>query len=44
MGKKPENEPAEEAKTHKKTKYNRFEDLDEVDANKKNTWPSVFIL
>ena len=41
MGKKPEGEPVEEAKTHKKTKYNRFEKFDEPDTANKNTWPSV---
>ena len=41
MGKKPEAEPVEEVKTHKKTKYNRFEKFDDPDTANKNTWPSV---
>lgn len=44
MGKKPEVEAVEEAKTHKKTKYNRFEKFDEPDTVNKNTWPSVIHL
>ena len=44
MGKKPESEPVEEVKTHKKTKYNRFEKFDEIDTSNKNTWPSVMYI